>query len=176
MKIIMVMVSSVNGRITKGNNPNVYSWSSKEDKNFFLPLVKKHNLIVMGSKTYEAVRKNLDLSQPKLRIVLTKNPKKYSKQALAKKLEFSQESPRQLVRRLNRQGYPEMMLLGGGLINSSFLKAKLVDELQLVIEPLIFGTGQLLVGEAPFTSKLKLATIKRLNHQGTLLLKYILKK
>lgn len=176
MKIIMVMVSSVNGRITKGNNLDVYSWSSKEDKNFFLPLVKKHNLIVMGSKTYEAVRKNLDLSQNKLRVVLTKNPKKYSAQAVAGKLEFSHESPKQLVKRLSRQGRHEMLLLGGGIINALFLKAKLVDELQLVVEPLIFGAGQLLVAEAPFTSKLKLATIKRLNPQGTLLLKYIFKK
>ncbi|MFA6304140.1 MAG: dihydrofolate reductase [Patescibacteria group bacterium] len=86
MKIIMVMVSSVNGRITKGNNPDVYSWSSKEDKNFFLPLVKKHNLIIMGSKTYEAVRQNLDLDQKKLRVVLTKNPKKYFAHAIAGKL------------------------------------------------------------------------------------------
>lgn len=176
MKIIMVMVSSVNGRITKGNNPDVYSWSSKEDKNFFLPLVKKHNLIVMGSKTYEAVRKNLDLSQNKLRIVLTKNPKKYSTQSIAGKLEFTSQSPKSLVNSLRKRGYNSILLLGGGIINALFLQAKLVDELQLVIEPLIFGTGQLLVAEAPFTSKLKLVTIKRLNPQGTLLLKYILKK
>ncbi len=172
MKIIIVMVCSVNGKITKGNNPDVYAWSSKEDKDFFLPLVKKHNLIVMGSKTYQAVRKNLDLNQKKLRIVLTKNPKKYSVQAIPGKLEFTSEAPRSLVNRLRQRGYKSALLLGGGIINSLFLKAQLVDELQLVIEPLIFGAGQPLVAEANFNSSLKLISHRVLNRQGTLLLKY----
>ena len=57
MKVIMVAVSSINGKITKGKDPNIYSWTSKEDSNFFFSLIKKHNLIVMGSKTYEAARR-----------------------------------------------------------------------------------------------------------------------
>ncbi|MDP2586638.1 MAG: dihydrofolate reductase family protein [Candidatus Komeilibacteria bacterium] len=172
MKITMVMVCSVNGRITKGNNPDVYLWSSKEDKDFFLPLVKKSKLIVMGSKTYEAVRKNLDLSQNKLRIVLTKNPKKYSVQAIPGKLEFTNQTPASLVNRLRKLGHKSILLLGGGVINALFLKAKLVDELQLVVEPLIFGQGQLLVAEANFNTSLMLISHKVLNRQGTLLLKY----
>ncbi len=176
MKIIIVMVCSLNGKITKGANPDVYAWSSKEDKHFFFSLVKKHNLIVMGSKTYQAVRKNLDLTQKKLRIVLTKNPKKYSAQVIAGKLEFTNETPKRLAGRLRQQGYKSMLLLGGGVVNALFLKAGLVDELRLVVEPLIFGSGQPLVAEGHFNSSLTLVSHKLLNKNGTLLLIYKVNK
>lgn len=176
MKIILVMVASLNGKITKGNNPNIYSWTSLADQRFFFSLIKKQRLIVMGAKTYKAVRQQFDLATSRLRIILTANPRKYLNQAIPGKLEFSKESPRQLVNRLKKLGYRQLLLAGGGLVNFSFLKAGLVDELHLVIEPLIFGLGKTLVAEGPLAASLKLISQKRLNNQGALLLKYKVQK
>ncbi|MFA6304141.1 MAG: dihydrofolate reductase family protein [Patescibacteria group bacterium] len=81
-----------------------------------------------------------------------------------------------MANRLRQQGHKSMLLLGGGVINSIFLKNKLVDELQLVVDPLIFGQGRLLIAEENFNSTLKLISHKILNSQGTLLLKYKIKK
>lgn len=170
----MIMVTTLNGKITKGNDPDIYTWTSREDQKYFSSLLKRNNLMVMGSETYEAARKNIKLDSNQLRIILTRNPARYRANAVAVpgKLEFSNESPRQLVKRLENKGFKQMLLLGGGTINTLFLKESLVDELYLTLEPKIFGKGKTLVREGEFGILLGLINIKRLNQSGTLLLKY----
>ena len=172
MKVVMIAVSSLNGKITKGNDPNIYSWTSKEDSKLFFSLIEKSNLIVMGSKTYETVRKFIKHKKNRLRVVLTRNPQKYSKETIKGLLEFSSESPLSLIERLGRRGYKKMLLVGGATINSLFLKQKLVSEIYLTLEPILFGSGTNLIKENNFDKQLKLVSIKRLNDQGTLQLKY----
>lgn len=172
MKVIMIAVSSVNGKITKGANPNIYSWTSKEDSFFFFSLIEKNNLIVMGSRTYDVSRKVIKLQKNKLRIVLTRNPKKYFDQTKKGMLEFTNENPAELIKKLVNRGYRKMLLVGGATINSLFLKQKLVNEIYLTLEPTLFGGGNNLIKEDNFDKHLKLVSIKRLNDQGTLQLKY----
>ena len=171
MKIIIAAVSSLNGKLTKGKDPNIYSWTSKEDAKFFFSLIEKNNLIVMGSKTYEAARKIIKHKKNKLRIVLTINPEKYLNQTIKGILEFTNESPLKLIKGLENRGYKKMLLVGGAEINTLFLKSKLVDEINLTIEPKLFGTGKNLISEENFDVSLKLISFKKLNKQGTLLLK-----
>ena len=172
MKIVMVAVSSVNGKTTKGEDPNIYSWTSKEDSQLFFSLIKENNLIVMGAKTYEAAKKLIKHEENKLRIILTRNPKKYSKEGLAGMLEFTNELPLGLIKKLETRGYKKMLLVGGSEVNALFLRSKLVNELHLTIEPKIFGTGKNLISEEGFNKQLKLINVKKLNSQGTLRLEY----
>jgi len=176
MKVVMVAVASLNGKITKGKDPNIYSWTSKEDSKLFFSLIEKNNLIVMGRKTYEAAHSIIKLKKGKLRIVLTRNPKKYLGERIKNILEFTDESPLELTKRLGDKGYKKMLLVGGGTINSLFLKQNLVNELYFTLEPKIFGQGQGLVIEESLEIKLKLVSIEQLNKQGTLLLKYKIAK
>lgn len=176
MKVIMVAVSSINGKLTKGEETNVYSWTSKEDAKIFFSLIEKHNLIVMGSKTYEAARTIIKLRPNKLRMVLTRNRRKYKSDMVKGSLEFTSESPKDLIKRLEKQGYKEMLLVGGTEINSAFLKNSLVDELHLTIEPILFGRGKDLLLEEELEVSLKLLSIKKLNANGTLHLRYRVNK
>ncbi len=180
MKVIMVMVATVNGKITRGDDPDIYSWTSKEDADFFFSLLNQHNLVVMGSSTFEAARDKIlrqaqDMVKPakeRLRVVLTRNPEKYANEALPGRIEFSSESPETLVERLEKQGYSTMLLVGGGKTNALFLKDSLVDELYLTIEPRLFGEGKPLIAEGEYYLDLRLQSCEKLNEQGTLLLKY----
>lgn len=171
MKIIMVAVVSANGKLTKGDNPHIYEWTSKEDQEFFSSLVRDAKLIVMGSTTYEAVRANLKHKEGRLRIVLTSNPQKFEDQKINGQLEFSPESPNELVERI-RSRYDEMFLVGGSKIYSSFTKAGLVDEIYLTIEPVVFGEGKNLFADEEFEKDIKLESFEKLNEKGTILLKY----
>src|SRR3989344_805162 len=171
MKVIMVAVSSLNGKITKGKDSNIYSWTSKEDSKLFFSLIKKHNLIVMGSKTYEAARKIIKHKKNKLRVVLTRNPEKYLTEAKRGMLEFTDENPQKLVNRMKNKGYKKMLVVGGGLTNALFLKSKLVNEVYLTIEPRLFGVGTNLLNEKNIDVQLRLTSIMKLNKQGTLHLK-----
>lgn len=172
MKIILVAVSSINGKITRGNNSHVSEWSSPEDGNYFFSLIKANNLIVMGSKTYEASKPVIKLVPEKLRIVFSHKPEKYEHEKVSGQLEFTNEPARNLVERLEKKGLTQMLLVGGGDINAMFLKADLVDEVYLTIEPKIFGEGRILVKEDAIEIDLELLSVKKLNKKGTILLKY----
>lgn len=172
MKITLAAVTSINGKLTRGDDADIYKWTSKEDAKLFFETIEKHNLIVMGSKTYNAARKIIKLKKDKLRIVLTRNPGKYKSETVTGSLEFSSESPKELVSRLEKKEYKEMLLIGGTEINTLFLKNSLVDELHLTIEPFVFGRGKSLVLEEDLSLSLKLIDIKKLNKKGTLCLKY----
>ncbi len=168
MKIILMMVSSLNGKITSGDDPDIYQWTSKEDNKQFFSHIKKHNLIVMGGKTYESSRDKIHLTKHTLRIVLTRNPKHYVNDTVKGQLEFTNETPTSLVKRLEQKGYNEMLLVGGSEINSLFFKSRLIDELHLTVEPKLFGTGKNLINESELNVNLQLIDIQKLNTRGTL--------
>lgn len=174
MKIIMVAVVSANGKLTHGDDPDIYQWTSKEDQDFFFSLVSKSKLIVMGSGTYRAIRPKLKVQSEKLRIVLTSSPEKYRDGQIKGQLEFTSETPRQLYDRMIN--HPKMLLVGGSQVYSSFMKEGLVDEIYLTIEPVLFGVGKDLIAKGEVETRLELVSIEKLNKKGTLLLKYKVKK
>ncbi len=172
MKVILVAVVSANGKTTNASNPNIYHWTSKEDQDYFFSLVKKNNLLVMGYKTYVHAKPFISHASGKLRLVLTRTPQKFAKEALPNMLEFTNESPRILLQKLTKRGYRKMLLLGGSSINYLFLTSHVIDEIWLTIEPHLFGTGKTLFDDELFQFSLKLLHTKKLNKQGTLLVKY----
>ncbi|MEK9178529.1 MAG: dihydrofolate reductase family protein, partial [Patescibacteria group bacterium] len=160
MKVILINVSSLDGRFTKWKGKNIYEWSSKEDFEFFQKTKMSNNLIVMGSTTFDHVRKidkaGLKPEKERLRVILTKNPSKYKKFEIPGQMEFRIDSPRELVKHLEERGFKQMLLVSGGAVANSFLKDGLVDELWLTLEPRIFGSGKSLAEGADLDVKLKL--------------------
>ncbi len=180
MKIILIDVSTVDGKLTKWARDNIYEWSSPEDFAHFQKVKEQNNLLVMGSGTFEGVKNNetagLKPEKERLRVILTSKPNSYKKYAVAGQMEFSNESPKQLVSRLEKHGYKQMLLVSGGKVATSFFRENLISELWLTIEPKLFGSGEPLMQEGTFDINLKLLSIDRLNNQGTLLLKYTVLK
>lgn len=166
------MVSSVNGKITKGDDPEVRSWSSGEDQALFDRIRERASCIIMGRKTYEAAKPRLRLTPKTLRIVMTKTPNAYKGESVARQLEFTDESPRALATRLEAAGIDEAFLLGGGQTNMEFVKAGLVGEIRLTIEPHLFGKGKDIIGEFDGFATLRLTHVEKLNNQGTLYCRY----
>lgn len=165
------MVTSLNGKSTKGSSQSPSSWASSEDQEFFRSVIEKNNLLVIGRKTYEAAKPAIKLSPGKLRVVVTHSPDEFREEEIKGQLEFSNESPQELVGRFEKN-YSTMILLGGSELNSVFFKEKLIDEVWLTLEPKIFSDGRGLVGDAEIDVTLQLTTIKQLNKEGTLLLQY----
>lgn len=176
MNITLIMVATVNGKITHGFDPDVTQWTSKEDQELFATIKKQHRLIVMGSHTYEKNLQRIHATEGILRVILTKNPSAFSKNTIPGQLEFSDETPTQLVGRLEKKGFTSMLLAGGAEINSAFLKENLVDEVSLTIEPKLFGTGKNLMADCDISLDMKLTHIKQLNETGTLHLLYTILK
>jgi len=165
------MVNSINGKITFDNDPNIYKWTSSEDSQMFFNMVKKADMVIMGSLTYQSIRSKINPSIGPFRLVITHHPKKYINNYIPDRLEFTANTPPQIINKYKSK-YKNILLLGGGEINSLFLKSKLVDELYLTIEPLLFGSGKNLIAKSDLKINCNLLKIKKLNKKGTLLLIY----
>ncbi len=169
MHITLVAVTSLDGRLTYGNNTD-QKWASKEDHDHLIKLIDQSNLLVMGRNTFEIV--NSQPKEGKLKIVLTRNPTSYKDKTVNGLIEFSNESPNELVDRLEKLGYEKMLLVGGSEVYSLFLKSGLVDEIELTIEPFIFGSGVPFTKNVQLNKSLKLVKVTKLNQKGTILLNY----
>lgn len=168
MHITLIMVSTVNGKITSGDIRKQSDWISPEDAALFTTRKKQHTLLVMGRKTWQRNIKHITLEPKVLRIILTNHPSEYASDAVKGQLEFVSMSPKKLVASLEGLGYKKMLLVGGSEINSLFFKENLVDELHLTIEPHLFGKGNNLLSEINVDVPLKLKSIEKLNQSGTL--------
>ena len=170
MKIILVFVTTLDGKITKWGEPHVQKWSSHEDQEYFKQAWRNFPVVVLGSGTYDAE----PITPPKKNrlIILTQDPSRYETKHVSGHLEFSNESPIALTDRLRSEGYEEILLAGGAHIATSFLKEDLVDELWLTLEPKIFASGGNFVVEDKLDVNLRLLSYEKVNDQGTLILKY----
>lgn len=170
MKKILVFVATLDGKITRWNEPHVKRWSSEEDKNYFKKTWEDSFLIVMGSSTFDV--KPMEPTPKHHLVVMTRNPGKYKDYEVSGQLEFSNQPIAQLVAHYEKEGLMRMLVVGGAHIATSFLKEKLIDELWLTIEPKIFGTGGNFVIEENLDIDLKLLSVEKVNQQGTLITKY----
>lgn len=134
MKVTLLMAITLDGKI--GKTPDHFpDWTGKEDKKIFAELSRKAGVVIMGSKTYDTIgfplvnRKNVVITRDKTRVSQWEN------------LIFTDESPQTILNELEKQGYSEVILAGGALVNSLFAEAGLIDEIIVTISPKIFGHG-----------------------------------
>ena len=174
MKVILLYVSSLDGKVTKWGQKNIYWWTSAEDVIHFRSTIIKNKLLVMGSNTFNAVHPKP--AEGIRRIVLTREPEKYTKYAVPGQLEFMNVSPAKLIEQLEHEGYKHLLLVSGKTLSTEFLKKQLVNEIWLTIEPKIFGIGDSMVTEEKLNVHLQLIKLQKLNRKGTLLIKYKVEK
>lgn len=172
MKKILLMVTSVDGKTTKGDDKNTHSWTSKEDQNYFFKEIEKTTALIMGRATLEAAEHLMQHRPGKIRVIMTRSPEKYRLKEIPEQLEFTNSSPLEIVTRLEEQGHKKVLLVGGEDTSTLFLKERLIDEIYLTVEPKIFGIGNSMFKRQNLDVTLRLKSIKQLNPQGTLLLKY----
>jgi dihydrofolate reductase len=168
MHITLAYVASINGKITKGDDPDVHEWSSVEDEAHFARLRDENEVIILDRKTYEVVQPTPEPG--KLRIVFTSTPDRFK--AVPGQLEFVNEAPAEVVKWLSSRGYKKILIAGGARLSSSFLAAGLVDDLYLSLEPVLFGSGRPMITKDIAEVSLKLQSFKQLNNQGTILAYY----
>lgn len=170
MQIILAMVLSVDGKSTKGSLPD-QSWASSEDAKHLSKLISENNLILMGGNTYVLAKSHIKPKEGKLRVVVTRDPEKYSEDKIEGQLEFVSGSVVEIVKDLEKRGFEKMLLLSGENLNKEFFENNLIDEIYLTVEPKVFGSGRsMTVGDLDV--KLELMEMEKLNEQGTILLRY----
>ncbi|MBI2545242.1 MAG: dihydrofolate reductase family protein [Candidatus Aenigmarchaeota archaeon] len=169
MKVVLFMAQTINGMIARENYEEEFF--TDETWDMFVKFSEEIGCFVIGRNTYDIYKKknsekfSLDKVNAK-RIVVSNNPKLKldARYILA-------NSPRDALNKANKLGFRKVMVTGGGLVNSSFMKAGLIDEIIINVEPYLLGKGIRIFSEDDFEKKLKLTDVKKLK-LGIIQLRY----
>lgn len=162
MKVELIAAMSLNGKIAASADQSSLEWTSKEDTKFFVEKTKECKVMIMGRKTFDTIGRAL---KERLMIVMTCDPEKYTP---IDGVEFTDRAPQQILENLELRGYTSVAITGGAGVYSMFLKEKLVTDIFLTIEPILFGNGTSLA-ESFGDVKLRLVESKLLGEQAVLL-------
>lgn len=167
--VSLLMAMSADGFITKHSDGFV-NWTSKEDKKHFVGLTKKAGVVIYGRKTYALHNKPLP---DRLNIILTRTPDAHT--SIPGLLEFTNQEPNDIIDDLVRRGFKHIFVTGGPEVNDLFLKANLIDDVYLTVEPRLFGSGKHLLPPSSYDIGLELIETLPLN-KDSLVLHYRLKR
>jgi len=164
MKTFIIAALSADGFIARDTH-ELADWTGSEDKKLFVELTKRAGVMVMGNTTFKTIGRAL----PGRDTIV------YSRQQIAiDGVTVTDEAPADLVQRLRTEGRQELAICGGAAIYTLFLRAGVVDELYLTVEPCLFGTGVPLFTES-IQADLKLLETRQLN-DNVILLHYEVQK
>lgn len=161
MKVYIIAAVSVDGFIAKSNS-ELINWTSPEDKKFFREMTQKSKIMVMGGNTFRTFDKPLPNRRT---IVYTRGEIEQSEG-----VEKTSLDPVELVAKLESEGVSEVAICGGSDIYGMFLSSKVVTDIYLTIEPLVFGQGVSLF-KGDHDVRLNLVESEQLN-ENTLLVHY----
>jgi dihydrofolate reductase len=141
--VTLHVVSSLDGIIAKKDNSvswldssgDVYEKGVSEDNDE--EVVESVDCYVLGSRTYEHA---LELGWPygdTPTVVITNRELPCTR----KSVEFYSGDLRRLVEEILAPRYANIWLVGGAMLCQSFLRLGLVDEIRLVIMPVLLGDG-----------------------------------
>lgn len=159
----LLMVTTLDGVIARNNKHNPLDWSSKEDKELYRQTSKEFGVLIMGQNTYDVIGTPLP---GRLIIVLTEE----KRPDIAGSLERKSGDVKKILADLENRGFNKVLICGGAFVNSLFLKENLINEIQLTVEPKIFGSGLRLFDKIDANIELKLIEIKKLNENTVNLL------
>lgn len=134
------MALTVDGKSAR-HSSHFPDWTEKADKKMFREMTLKAGVVIMGSKTYDAIGKPLP---GRKNIVMTRNPDRKSN---LDHLVFTADPPRRILADLSAQGFDQAVLIGGAKINSVFVREGLIDAMVLTFCPTVFGAGISLFSE-----------------------------
>ncbi|MDO8676036.1 MAG: dihydrofolate reductase [Candidatus Azambacteria bacterium] len=162
-RFVAFVASSIDGRISLSEK-TLPSWTSKEDWKFFQHSLLRADAVVVGRNTYRAAAGRL---RQRNTFVISR---RLAKMARRGNVTFVNPANVDLAALFAK--YKMVAVLGSGAVYRFMLESRLLDEIFITIEPLIFGRGKAMFVGGTKTTRVSLLSVKRLNRTGTILLHY----
>ena len=159
--------NKLDGKIGKTTD-HFPDWTGTEDKRLFAERSKEAGVVIMGSRTFDTIAKPLPQRK---NVILTRNKTRKSEW---ENLVFTDKPPVAILSDLEAEGFTQVVLAGGTLINSLFAQAKLIDEIIVTVSPKIFGYGLSLFSEE-IAMDLELREVERLGRNLVYLRYHVIK-
>ncbi len=160
MKTTLFMAVSANGYVARRDGDE--DFLPHEGWLQMLDFAKEYGHFIWGRKTYEAVQcwggdfmKDIE----NIPTIIVSNGKKSSYPENVTVC----SSPEEAMKIVEQMGQKKAFLSGGPTLNTTFIKAGLVDEIILNYNPTILADGIKLFSESDFELKLKLEEVKELS-------------
>ena len=175
-QLTIKMMQSLDGFIAQTQDDDL-KWGSSADKQLYKKVSIEYSTVIVGKNTY--------LQMPKIAfknretLVVVRDVEKFVSEikidnlqiqefnqikfAISENITFIQSNPNLIIKYLESLGKNKALLVGGGIINSLFLKAKLVSEIQVTITPKIFGDGINIFGNEKFNIDLELQSFDKIS-------------
>lgn len=194
MKVILYMAVSIDGIAALDEKTGIERYGSSEDRDFFLSGAKACDAVIMGKNTAASFKvyglPNFVLTHDKNFLQAQKpagadganaqdgrgfgrdgSCSRLTRASFCERVCLSGE-PQEICAALEARGIKKAALLGGPSTNLQFLRAGLVDEIFLTVEPVTLGHGIRFLSE-PLESRWTLADTKVLNARGAIVLHYV---
>lgn len=168
MKVILYMAVSIDGIAALDEKTGIERYGSSEDRDFFLSGAKACDAVIMGKNTAASFKV---YGLPNFVLTHDKNFSQAQDGRGFERVCLSGE-PQEICAALEARGIKKAALLGGPSANLQFLRAGLVDEIFLTVEPVTLGQGIRFLSE-PLESRWTLADTKVLNARGSIVLHYV---
>ena len=132
MNIILSMATSLNGLVARENGEE--DWLPSEGWQEFLIDAKKYKNIVMGRETYELVQSlyedyNFDSVETDEKVIVTRQTDYEATDGYV-----VVHSPEEAIDYLTSKNIEKLLLIGGGKLNSEFIKKDLVNEIWITVK------------------------------------------
>ena len=163
MKTILMMAMTLDGRVAK-TTTHFPDWTEKEDKAIFAKVSKRAGVVIMGSRTFDTLGKPLP---GRKNIIITRQR---ARKSWWDNLVFTDKPAKEILSDLEREGFSEVVLAGGTIINTLFAEARLIDEVIVTVSPLVFGKG-LSLFENHISMKMMLLEVRQIG-ANTVFLRY----
>lgn len=144
MKNILYMAISLDGKTTRMDDDT--SWVEDSDIARMDVLMMDCGVMVMGSNTYRSFGDELP-NDKALLVVFTKNADLLRMDI--SNVRFTSEDPKKVLDLLSSEGFEKIMIAGGSELNTYLLNNGLIDEIRLIMKPIVIGNGKSLFNELP---------------------------
>jgi dihydrofolate reductase len=136
MKVTLFMAVSINGYVA---GPDDYTdWV--KDTQILAEIIREKGACLMGRRTYDICLAYNDFPfKNALNVVITHDKNLITKSTSTEI--FTDTNLSDLILDLEGRGKKELVVLGGGNINTLFLKDKLIDEIIVDVHPIILSSG-----------------------------------
>lgn len=159
MKTILYMAVSIDGKTTF--DVDDVSWVSEEDIARFDELMVECGVMLMGSNTFGSFGEDLP-NDKALQVVVTNDKELLNKPV--NNVLFTNQAPEEVLSKLEADGFSEVMVAGGSKLNTSLFKLDLIDEIRLIVKPVLLGTGKPLCSELGEIKNFRLVSSKVLKY------------
>ncbi len=145
MKIKLYNAISIDGFIAKADGDS--DWVDDADFENYDSAIAAAGVVIVGRKTYEQFEGDLYEADDILTIVVTGDPEKFENSVEDEDVVAMHPDPNAIIDFLEEEDFEGAVLIGGGETNGLFMNMGLVDEVQVVVHPIIIGDGIRLFGD-----------------------------